>query len=69
MKRLIIFKYSDELGYCYHEEELLVTQKEKYAIIDEFIGNNKNNCWKTTADDITIIRKSSGEELWVYAKK
>nr|DAP74386.1 MAG TPA: hypothetical protein [Caudoviricetes sp.] len=62
--KIWVLKRIDELGNCYHTVEV-----DNYILrnrfIREWIGDDRNYT-KTNEDDVSIILKRNGEELWYY---
>ena len=64
MKKLTNFKYMDEYGECYLHETIECTVRGRNDVIRKFI--NREPYVRTYKEDVMIIQKTNGEELWVY---
>ena len=56
-------KLIDELGDCYHEEDIQ-GYAERQKCIKNWLGSSGYS--RLAKGDVTVIIKTSGEELWFY---
>ena len=61
-----VLKRIDEMGNCYHEIETKnTTQKNRF--VREWLYDERNYT-RTREDDVDIILKRNGEELWIFER-
>lgn len=64
MKKIYSIKLIDEYGECYYHITQLMTLTTRKEFVDKFKGGAPSV--KYEVGDVTVIKKSNGEELWIY---